>query len=106
MPGQAYSTALSAAVLGQLGDTEAARSGVRDLLALQPDFARTARAQFGKWYLPGLVEHLIDMMLPSRFWGAATARCSHAPAVAGRPPNPGPPARRRRRWRHNPWHDA
>ena len=60
MRGQAYSTALSAAVLGQLGDTEAARSGVRDLLALQPDFARTARAQFGKWYLPGLVEHLID----------------------------------------------
>ena len=30
------------------------------MLALKPDFAEIARDQFGKWYLPQLVEQLID----------------------------------------------
>jgi hypothetical protein len=30
------------------------------VLALKPDFAEVARDQFGKWYLPQLVEQLID----------------------------------------------
>ncbi|HET9261564.1 MAG TPA: hypothetical protein VFO14_00845 [Vicinamibacterales bacterium] len=33
---------------------------LRDLLALRPDFAEIARDQFAKWYLPDLVEQLID----------------------------------------------
>jgi tetratricopeptide (TPR) repeat protein len=60
MPGQAYSQALFASVLGQLDDREASTQAVRELLALQPDFAQTARDQFERWYLPDLVEHLID----------------------------------------------
>jgi hypothetical protein len=60
MPGQYYSHALFAAVYGQLGDLETAREEVRQVLALRPDFAEIAREQFGRWYLPDLVERLID----------------------------------------------
>ena len=60
MPGQYYSHALFAAVYGQLGEREAASEHVRELLGLRPDFAAIARDQFGKWYLPQLVEQLID----------------------------------------------
>jgi TolB-like protein len=60
MPGQYYSHALFAALYGQLGEREAAAGHVRELLALRPDFAEIARDQFGKWYLPQLVEQLID----------------------------------------------
>jgi tetratricopeptide (TPR) repeat protein len=60
MPGQYYTHALFAAVYGQLGDHDAASEEVRQLLALRPDFAAIAREQFGRWYLPELVEHLMD----------------------------------------------
>jgi len=60
MPGQYYSHALFAAVHGQLGEREAASKHVREVLALRPDFAEIVRDQFGKWYLPELVEQLID----------------------------------------------
>ena len=60
MPGQHFSLALFAALRGQLGEREAAAETLRELLALRPDFAAIARDQFGKWYLPELVEHLID----------------------------------------------
>jgi len=60
MPGQYYSHALIAAVYGQCGDLETAREELRQALALRPDFAEIAREQFGRWYLPDLVERLID----------------------------------------------
>ena len=60
MPGQYYSHALFAALYGQLGEREAAVEATRELLALRPDFAQIARDQFEKWYLPQLVEQLID----------------------------------------------
>jgi serine/threonine protein kinase/tetratricopeptide (TPR) repeat protein len=73
MPGQYYSHGLFAAVYGQLGEREAAAEHVRELLALRPDFAEIARDQFGKWYLPQLVEQLID--------GLRKAGVDIAPAV-------------------------
>jgi len=60
MPGQYYTHALLAAIDGHLGDRESAGRHVRELLALRPDFAEIARDQFGKWYLPELVDQLID----------------------------------------------
>ncbi len=60
MPGQYYSHALFAALYGQDGDSEAAGRHLQELLSLRPDFAATAREQFGKWYLPELVDQLID----------------------------------------------
>ena len=60
MPGQHFTLALFAALRGQLGEREAAAETVRELLALKPDFASIARGLFEKWYLPELVEQLID----------------------------------------------
>ncbi|HSC26922.1 MAG TPA: protein kinase [Vicinamibacterales bacterium] len=60
MPGQHYTYALFAALYGQLGERAAAGKALQELLALKPDFAEIARDQFSKWYLPELVEQLID----------------------------------------------
>jgi serine/threonine protein kinase/tetratricopeptide (TPR) repeat protein len=60
MPGNYFGASLSVALYGQIGDCEEAAKAVRDLLALRPDFAAIARDQFEKWYLPDLVEQLID----------------------------------------------
>ena len=60
MPGQYYALALFAAIYGQLGERDAAGEALREVLALKPDFAEIARDQFGTWYLPQLVEQLID----------------------------------------------
>ncbi len=55
-----FSRALLAAVYGQLGERDAAGQTVREVLAMEPDFTSVVREEFGKWYLPDLVEHLID----------------------------------------------
>ena len=60
MPGFFYAHAARAAALGQLGQHEAARKAVGDLLALRPDFAATVRQEYAKWYEPEQVEHLVD----------------------------------------------
>ncbi len=49
-----------AAAHGQLGEREAAQDAVRELLALMPYFASTARQECEKWWEPQLVEHLLD----------------------------------------------
>jgi serine/threonine protein kinase/tetratricopeptide (TPR) repeat protein len=49
-----------AAAHAQVGELEAARAAVRDLLALRPDFADVAREELSKWWDPLLVEQLID----------------------------------------------
>src|SRR4030095_12171425 len=57
---QLFSQALLAAVYGQLEEREAADKAVREVLALNPDFFRTVRSEFAKWYLPELVEQLME----------------------------------------------
>jgi tetratricopeptide (TPR) repeat protein len=49
-----------ATVYGQLGEREAARNAVRELLALRPNFPMIAREELGKMWDPELVEHLIE----------------------------------------------
>ena len=49
-----------AAAHGQLGEREAAQAAVRELLALMPFFAASARQECEKWWEPQLVEHLLD----------------------------------------------
>jgi TolB-like protein/tetratricopeptide (TPR) repeat protein len=49
-----------AAGYGQLGEREPARSAVRELLAIRPDFTVAAREELGKWWDPELIEQLID----------------------------------------------
>jgi TolB-like protein len=61
MPTYFFTHASLASVYGQLGDREAARQAVRELLAQKPDFAATAREEWGRWVGPGeLLEHLVD----------------------------------------------
>ena len=61
MPGDFYVPAVIAAAYGQLGELEAARTALLQLLAMKPDFAATAREEFEKWFGPGeLVEHFLD----------------------------------------------
>ena len=49
-----------AAAHAQVGELEASRAAVRDLLALRPDFAKVAREELAKWWDPQLVEQIID----------------------------------------------
>jgi TolB-like protein len=60
MPGFWRTHFALAAAYGQLGEREAARKALRELLAIWPDFAVVAREELGKWWDPELVEHLID----------------------------------------------
>ena len=85
MPGQYYSLALFAALYGQLGEHEAAAEARRNLLSLKPDFASVARDQFEKWYLPDLVELLIDGL---RKAGLDVPAVEGARAEAGSPAGP------------------
>jgi|GEM_PF-151997 len=60
MPGLFYHHVNRAAVYGQLGEHEAARKALEELLALKPDFANTGRVELGKWLQPEFVEHVIE----------------------------------------------
>ena len=60
MPGFWRTHFALATAYGQLGEREAARKAVRELLAIRPDFAVVAREELGKWWDPELIEHLID----------------------------------------------
>ena len=60
MPGFWRTHLALAAAYGQLGEREAARNAVRELLAIRPDFAAAARVELAKWWDPELIEHLIE----------------------------------------------
>jgi serine/threonine protein kinase/tetratricopeptide (TPR) repeat protein len=45
---------------GQLGDVEAARNAVQELLRIRPDFLVVWREELCKWWEAELVEHLVD----------------------------------------------
>ena len=61
MPGDFYVSAVIAAAHGQLGELDAARAALLQLLAMKPEFAATAREEIEKWFGAGeLVEHFLD----------------------------------------------
>jgi len=49
-----------AAAYGQLGESEAARRSLNEILRLAPAYALSARERLAKWFAPELVEHLTD----------------------------------------------
>ena len=55
-----FTQALLAAVCGQLGEQEAAEETLRKILSASPEFALSARQEFAKWYLPELVDQLME----------------------------------------------
>jgi serine/threonine protein kinase len=76
-----------AAAHGQLGEREAAQAGVRELLALMPYFAATARQECEKWWEPQLVEHLLDGLRKAglKYGSADSAATEIGPKVKSDP---------------------
>ena len=60
MPGFWRTAFALAAAYGQLGEQEAARTAVRELLGVRPDFPAVAHEELEKWWNPPLVEHLLE----------------------------------------------
>ena len=60
MPGYFWTPVFCAAAFGQLGEREAARKALEELLAIRPEFGSAARGEFSKWHEPELVEHFMD----------------------------------------------
>jgi TolB-like protein/Tfp pilus assembly protein PilF len=93
---QLFEAALLTALYGQLGEREAADKLRQSVLAAKADFLLTIRSEFAKWYLPELVEQLMDglrkaglkvdkeagVSIPSRVTETrATTESSHSIAV-------------------------
>jgi serine/threonine protein kinase len=60
VPGSFHAHAAQAVAFGQLGLREEAKKPLRELLALRPDFATTARFEYSKFYDPDVVEHILE----------------------------------------------
>jgi TolB-like protein len=60
MPSYFHTHSALAASLGQLGQRDAGKKAIHDLLVLRPDFAQAARYEYGKWYAPEDVEHILE----------------------------------------------
>jgi TolB-like protein/tetratricopeptide (TPR) repeat protein len=71
LPGYFHAHAARAVALAQLGREEAARKALHELLALRPNFAVEARAEYNKWYDPEDAEKILDGL---RKAGLAIAR--------------------------------
>jgi len=60
MPGVFWGPFASAAAYGQLGEPDAARKALKELLDIRPDFAEVVRVEIGKWFDSDLVEHFVE----------------------------------------------
>jgi TolB-like protein/Tfp pilus assembly protein PilF len=74
MPNYFYAHAARAAALGQLGQLDAAKKELRELLTLRPDFAAAAHRDFSKWYDADRVEHMIEGLSKAGLGVAAPKR--------------------------------
>jgi TolB-like protein len=89
MPNHWGGHAVTLAVCGQLGETDAAGRALRDLLKLRPDFAATIRKDMEKWWNPEYMERMIEgwrkaglEIAPKEGTGARALDESHSPAKA------------------------
>jgi serine/threonine protein kinase/tetratricopeptide (TPR) repeat protein len=60
MPGFWRTQCTLAAAYGQLGELEPARSALRELLVIRPNFATAPRAELEKWHDPELIDHVLE----------------------------------------------
>ncbi len=78
MPSYFYTHEALAAAYGQLGEKEAGRNALRELLAQKPDFGLVVREELGKWVAdPALLERHVDGL---RKAGLEIPEVSAAPA--------------------------
>jgi TolB-like protein/Tfp pilus assembly protein PilF len=80
-PKNYYTHAVLAICYAQLGQMEEARSALRDMLALKPNYAEVARELHGRWIDPDLVEQLMDGLRKAGLEIAPKGRAA-APALA------------------------
>ncbi len=59
MPGLWTAQVAHAVVYSQIGDMQCARTAVRDLLAMRPEFGAKAREELEKWWQPDMVEQMM-----------------------------------------------
>ncbi|MEJ2189285.1 MAG: protein kinase [Acidobacteriota bacterium] len=91
LPTYFFTHATLAGIYGQLGEKEEAGKALRELLAQKPDFAETAREDWGKWFGQGelleqLVEGLAKAGLKVESGGVADpAEADRAAVESGRP---------------------
>ena len=60
LPEHFWKSMILAAAHGQLGELDAAREALRDLLARKPDFSESGAQFLGKWFDPQLVGNLLE----------------------------------------------
>ena len=72
-----------AAIYGQLGERDAARTALRQLLLLKPEFAAAPRQELAKTWDADMVEHLLDGLRQAGLEVAGDARAAAAPPAAG-----------------------
>lgn len=60
VPGSFHAHAAQVIAFGQLGLREEAKKPLRELLALRPNFATSARFEYSKFYDPDVVEHILE----------------------------------------------
>jgi TolB-like protein/tRNA A-37 threonylcarbamoyl transferase component Bud32 len=60
MPGFWRTQCTLAAAYGQLGELEAGRNAVRELLLIRPNFATTSREELEKWHDAELTDHVLE----------------------------------------------
>jgi TolB-like protein/Tfp pilus assembly protein PilF len=89
MPSYFYTHAAIAAARGQLGEHEAAQRAVKELLALKPDFAASAREEFAKWVGQGeLLESFLDGLRKAGLDIPAAGQSPASPVGAESPATP------------------
>jgi TolB-like protein/Tfp pilus assembly protein PilF len=59
-PDNFYQHAFLAMCYAQLGEMDAARKSLREMLAIKPDYGKVARRLHGKWIQPDLLEHELE----------------------------------------------
>jgi TolB-like protein/Tfp pilus assembly protein PilF len=79
MPGYFWGPAALASAYGHLDQPEAAQRALKELLAVRPDFARTARAEFEKWMSPELADRFVAGLAKA---GVATGGVATGAAVS------------------------
>ncbi len=86
MPGHWSMQYMKAAAFGQLGERDAARQALQDLITLRPEFAATLRSDLEKWWDRDYRERLIDGLRKAGLDVPSEARASgRQPAVEAAP---------------------
>ena len=81
MPGFPLASVALAATFAQLGELDAARSALRELLAMRPDYPKSAQAELEKIMQPQLAAHMVEGLRKAGLFDREPASQSQATAA-------------------------